>query len=259
MITSHLMSRVFYKLYILLSSETFSPNTDDIYLVSYPRSGNTWMRVIMSELLYGESGESIKDLQHYVPDIHVKTRASDVIDADRHIVKSHYTYRRSYGNVVYIVRDPRDVVLSHYRYQEKLKYHHGRFDQFLLDWVNGRIWPCSWLEHVNSWTGRGIQDRDLLIIRYENLLSDAVGQICKIIEFFRFDVNQEAVERAVAAASVEKMRLREKHGMREEEKAEGFQFIGPATSNQWQDKMTSAQVDLIVRHSKAAMERHGYV
>jgi hypothetical protein len=247
--------------------ELFAPSDKDICLVSYPRSGNTWMRVLMSELLYGESGESIKALDNYVPDIHEETYANNVIPAPFHFVKSHCSYWQqplplvNYKHVVYIIRDPRDVVLSYYRYREKLSHYSFGLDQFIVDWLNGRIWPCSWQEHVNSWTGGNTHNvrLNLCVIRYEDLLSNAERQILQLISSLGIDVTQEVVQRAVASANIEKMRLKEKKGMRESEKAKGFQFIGPATSRVWKDTLTSCQVDLISRYAGTAMERYGYI
>lgn len=266
---SSLLSRMFYKMYVVCaprSPKLFSAGSDDIYLVSYPRSGNTWMRVMISELLYGESGESIEDLQYYVPDIHVKTYANEVIPSSFHVVKSHFPYNKArqmsnYKRVVYLIRDPSDAVLSCYRYQAGLGRYDSVFERFLPDWLNGRIWPCSWQEHVNSWTGVGAVDLgvDLFVIRYEDLITNTEDQIGKLVSFLELNVTQEVVRRAVASASVHEMRLREKRGMRPEERAEGFQFIGPATCNQWQGRLTSEQLDLIISYARAPMERHGYL
>jgi estrone sulfotransferase len=244
----------------------FTPNDKDIYLVSYPRSGNTWMRVLISELLYGESGESIKSLDYYVPDIHVETCADNVIPAPFHCIKSHFPYNyhspaSNYKQVIYLIRDPRDVILSHYRYQEKLAHYSFGFEQFIIDWLNGRIWPCSWQEHVNSWTVGNIQNKNLnlYIVRYEDLLSDTERQILELTSSLGLNVTKEAVQRAVASATIEKMRMKEARGMRASEKAQGFQFIGPATSKVWKDKLTLHQLDVINSYAGDAMERHGYI
>jgi estrone sulfotransferase len=246
--------------------ELFAPNEKDIYLVSYPRSGNTWMRVLISELLYGESGESIKSLDYYVPDIYEETYADNVIPAPFHCVKSHspcnyHSPSSNYKQVIYLIRDPRDVVLSYYRYQGKLAHYSFGFEQFIIDWLNGRIWPCSWQEHVNSWTGGNIQNKNLnlYVVRYEDLLSDTERQILELTSSLGLNVTKEAVQRAVASANVENMRMKEAQGMRASEKAQGFQFIGLATSKAWKDTLTLHQLDLINSYAGHAMERHGYI
>ncbi len=261
-----LLAQVFRKLSEMSEPALFTPRSDDVYLVSYPRSGNTWMRVILSELLYGESGRSIKDLQYYIPDIHVKVRVAEVIPSGYHVVKSHFPYNNprrmsNYRRVVYLVRDPRDVVLSYYRYMTALGYYNGKLEAFLPDWLCGRVWPCSWQEHVNSWTGHRAEDLgiNLLIIRYEDLLFNAENEISRLASFLALDVSQEWMRHAITSAYVQEMRAKEERGMRREERAEGFQFVGAATSGQWQNTLTAEQVDQIISHARNPMERHGYL
>ncbi|WP_044204130.1 sulfotransferase domain-containing protein [Coleofasciculus chthonoplastes] len=268
---TNILSRLFYKLYILSSPSSpklFCPNEEDIYLVSYPRSGNTWMRAMLAHILYGDSGTSIKDLQYYIPDIHVKTYLNEVIDTEQHIIKSHYQYysspkqcQKKYKRVIYLIRDPRDVVLSFYRYHKKLYDYQWEFNEFVLDWLNGRIWPSSWQEHVNCWTGNSKHELgfDLHCIRYEDLLSDVNHELIKLANFLGINVTKKSVQYAVESASVENMRLKEKQGMRADEIADDFQFIGSASYKQWEEKITAKQVDLIIQYAEEPMKRYGYL
>jgi len=125
----------------------FKPSKDDIFLVSYPRSGNTWMRTMLAELMYGTSGEDFHDLQYYSPEFHKKQFTKDLIVSEFHIVKSHEPLlvtkqENFYKKVIYMVRDPRDVVLSYFRYSKAHGYE-GNFNDFLVDWLTGRIFPSS--------------------------------------------------------------------------------------------------------------------
>jgi hypothetical protein len=241
----------------------FKASSDDAYLVSYPRSGNTWVRVIVSELLYGESGSSLEDLQFYVPDLYVKTKIGDVIEANRHVVKTHKAningYQR-FNHVIYIIRDPRDIVLSYYRYRTKLYNYEFDLNQFIFDWVNGRIWPCSWREHVNSWT-KAVEKwgQDLLLIRYEDLVENPEAEIFQIAEFFNRILQQSDVKRIVNSSSVEVMRLKEKRGLPEHESHGEFNFIGPAVSKQWPSQLTKKQAAYIEHNYRDIMLKFGYL
>ncbi|MTJ11409.1 sulfotransferase domain-containing protein [Anabaena sp. UHCC 0187] len=269
MIITHPISRSLYKLRSLLipSPEIFKPRENDVYLVSYPRSGNTWMRVIMAELVYGKSGESIEDIQYYVPDIHRKTYAKDVINSEFNLIKSHHLYRRdhkevkTYKKIIYIIRDPRDVVVSYYKYLKNLRGYPLGFDEFILNWISGRIWPCSWQEHINSWIGLGNQNSgiELEILRYEDLLVNPEPELLKLGKILGIQITSEDVQRAIQAAAVDKMRAKESKGMPEHERSDKFQFIGEATTKQWSKKLTSDQLNLITEYLGATMKRHGYI
>ena len=136
-----LISQLFYRLYLVFSEvkhevEVFVPTEYDYYLVSYPRSGNTWVRVLLAELLYKASGDNLRELQYYIPDIYVRTHVNDIINSKFHIVKSHEKYCKAprkmekYKRVIYLIRDPRDVVLSHHRYHRHLRGYSEGFDSF---------------------------------------------------------------------------------------------------------------------------------
>jgi len=264
MIFRDFFPRVFSRLYSLSRPEVFKPSEQDVFLASYPRSGNTWMRVILAELLYGESGRSIKDLEYYIPDIHLNHPRRDVIDSEFNIVKSHrpFIYRENMAiyKTIYLIRDPRDVVLSHYRYLKALRYPND-FNQFLLDWITGRIWPTSWYGHVRSWFGPGIENIkiDICVVRYEDLLSEPVVQINKIADFIGVEWTIEMINHALDKASVDNMRTREKSGLREYENTEGMKFIGEAVSGQWKNRLSSEQVNLIEEYANREMEEFGYL
>lgn len=263
--------RLRYRLHKLCDPEkgAFAPDAKDIYIVSYPRSGNTWMRVMMAELLYGDSGESIKDLQFYVPDIHVATKRKDVIQFPVHAVKSHLPLKvrgpdarevKHYKQVIYIIRDPRDVALSYYRYLNRLGRYDFSFDNFLLDWLKSRIWPGSWHDHVNSWTGDEVVRFGVRLhfVRYEDLLADAASEIKKIAERFSLNPDDRDYGRIVSKASVSRMKQKEQSGMRERETAKGFEFVGAAKNNNWKGALNSDQESLISDFAGNVMSHFGY-
>ena len=111
-----------------------------------------------AEALFGSAGTSLEDLDRTCPDVHARTPAGRIAAAPWRLVKSHWPRcaregAAGYARVVYLVRDPRDVVLSQFRYLTQLGRFAGGFEAFLTDWLCGRVYPCSWGEHVVSWLG----------------------------------------------------------------------------------------------------------
>ena len=92
---------------------------DDIFLVSYPKSGNTWVRFLLANLL--KEGDELIDFKSaikYVPEIGIHN--DELVNLKRpRIIKSHELYNAKYPKVVYIVRDPRDVYVSYFHYLKK--------------------------------------------------------------------------------------------------------------------------------------------
>jgi estrone sulfotransferase len=269
-VARQVLSRSLYKLYDLSrpkSPDLFLPQETDFYLVSYPRSGNTWMRVTIAELLYQSSGDSLKELQYYVPDVHRVTFADQVISSHFHVIKSHHPFRigskdtKTYKNVIYIIRDPRDVVISYYKYLKGRGDYQADFDQFFSYWLNGKVWPGSWQEHVRSWTEANEKDLgiNLHILRYEDLLQDTRNQVCNLATILNVQVDEHLITRVVEAASVKKMRSKEKQGMPEHESSKNLEFISVAASNQWNEQLSSEQLNLMHHYLGDDMKRYGYL
>ena len=122
-------------------------NENDVFLVSYPRSGNTWVRVILSYILYPERKiESLSELDSLIPDIHrsiPKLRYSNP-----RVIKSHQSYDSRHGHqnpnlykkIIYIVRNPYDSLKSYYSFQELSKNtHYTSFEDFVQQICEGLI------------------------------------------------------------------------------------------------------------------------
>jgi len=106
---------------------------DDILLASYPQSGNTWLRFLIANLLHPDREVSFGDLHQLIldPDVTVK-RDFDRAQRPR-IITSEGSFDPRYRRTIYLVRDPRDVVLSQYYNLRQL----GRIeDQFRLEAFN---------------------------------------------------------------------------------------------------------------------------
>ena len=92
---------------------------DDTFLVSFPRSGNTWTRFLVCNLINPDDPVNFAQLESRIPEIY------DVTDRDLRafprprIIKSHECFDPRYKKIVYIVRDPRDVLISYYEFQLK--------------------------------------------------------------------------------------------------------------------------------------------
>ena len=109
--------------------ERFWPDpARDIFLVAYPRSGTTWISCVAAELLFAISPENLLEIGSFVPDVHVLPEKSAVPVANRYLVKSHFPLNSvhalppygAYRRVIYLIRDPRDIMLSYHRYVRSL-------------------------------------------------------------------------------------------------------------------------------------------
>ena len=134
---------------------SFNPDKSTIMLVSYPKSGNTWLRFIFANLIQ-DSSVGFSNIEKIVPDIY-QTNKRAFKRSSYLYVKSHESFITTYNRVVYVVRDPRDVFLSYFNYHKKIKVLPMDFSRelYLKMFLTGDIIESekfgSWSQHLLSW------------------------------------------------------------------------------------------------------------
>jgi hypothetical protein len=155
-----------------LSTLPSSPRIDDTFLVEFPKSGITWLTFLIASVNLQKSGIerqptffAINDL---VPDIHVSRHLPPPLPfPDMRFIKSHAGYNPLYSKVIYLVRDPRDVMVSYYAFARKLGWYNGSLHDMIKDPQFG---IKAWVAHANSWLDETKPSVSFNVIRYEDLM-----------------------------------------------------------------------------------------
>lgn len=213
-----------------------------VFLASYPRSGNTWARVLLYHALYpggeGPAQPSTRQIADRLPDLHVEGEVEASLAAhpgERAIMKTHLPWSPDHphaadaAGAIVLVRHPRDVLLSclnfHRVLETKVKDRRTGRDAPLraIDYARhfiaqggDPVWMhegfATWADNSRSWVGTPFPS---ITIRYEDMLDDPAGQLARMLELLGEPRDQGAIDRAVAGASFEQMRaleVREKAG-----------------------------------------------
>src|ERR1039457_5508970 len=148
---------------------------DDIFLVSFPKSGNTWTRFLLANLRFPNEPATWANINRLIPDPSgTAKRDFDRLPRPR-IIKSHECFDPRYPRVVYIVRDPRDVVLSQYHYHRKLRKieDDSPLETFVTRFLAGETCPHgSWGQNIATWLYTSEGSPLFLLLRYEDLIAD---------------------------------------------------------------------------------------
>ncbi|HZU35795.1 MAG TPA: sulfotransferase domain-containing protein [Gemmataceae bacterium] len=176
------------------SLDRFSPRPDDIFVVTYPRSGTTWMQMILYQL----TTEGKMDFPHIttVSPWFERTlkdgKAYDALPAPR-IFKSHLSYRKipkGPCKYLYVARDGMDVAASYYHFHKTHMGYQGSWDEFFDRFLRGEVLYGSWFRHMRGWWEHR-DDANVLFLRYEDLVADLPGCLRRLSDFCDLEIAPE--------------------------------------------------------------------
>ena len=255
-----------------------------VWLASYPKSGNTWLRFLLYNVMYGSPEQSL-DIARKIPDVH-RPLPTDVSQEDRIFAKTHFMYTDQHPKAaeteraVLITRHPVDVLFSalNYRRLSGMTTKQLSDAQYARHFIGNKGDPefrsigfGGWAEHIESWKSQ--TEFPVHVVKYEDLKGNTDVELRSILEFLSIDADDKAIAHAVKASSFDSMRameIREKSTKAKNPKAESL-FVGTSQARQSGTffmnagktgrSLSSISPDLVRSFEKAfgpAMKAHGY-
>ena len=275
-----------------------------IWVTSYPKSGNTMLRFFLSAFFFTKNGninslETVKHITNFqnlilnLPEVpsydEFKKDISKVcplwIAAQKFnspqiknalFVKTHsfmgsinnysLTSNKFTKGFIYVVRDPRSVVLSnmhHFKYtiQESVE---KLLDNKRISLGHGAPVPeiiTSWKNHYLSWK-KFSEEVPGIIVKYEDILINKESEFLKICNFLKkilpFSFNKTKFEKAINSLNFNKLKnLEKKHGF--EEKLHGRYFFRKGLIDEWKNILPDDLHEKIINNLKKEMNDLGYL
>ena len=193
------------------------------FLVSFPKTGRTWLMYMINKIKE-QGNHRLKKEKYFIFKEHDN---SEIIleDGTRNnpldVFKftSRFRYRR--GKVIFLVRDPRDVIVSHFHQvtkRAKNPFIFNSISEFVKDDILGfkRI-----IHFYNLWYYQQQKPPDFLLIKYEDLLDNGVQTLSEITSFLNISITTNNLQDIYHESSSDKMRKKEKVNQ-----LEGFNDFG---------------------------------
>ena len=243
-----------------VSREQFVPiyesDDADVFIAGYPKSGNTWMQHLIAGMVYGIDTIYMPGclVQTLVPDVH-KQRYYKRYSTPC-VFKSHALPDPRYRRVIHLVRDGRDAMASYYAMNQALD---KGFTLEEMVYEGKGLFPCKWHEHTEAWLSNPY-DADLIVVRYEDLLSSTHEQMVRIRDFMGLDRSDELIDRAIRGCTFDQMRRREEeYGLHNMEWPAGKRFVRKGQAGAFKTELPEAVTEYFESESRHCLEQFGYL
>ena len=275
-----------------------------IWLASYPKSGNTWVKFFLKSY-FSSTNKELSLKTHIDDEFKIETfptlnllkenkidylkfenivknwiNLQNFLNLNNKInfLKTHnamctinghaFTNFKNTIGAIYIVRDPRDIVLS---YANHFQVDNETAVKHMMDSKNGelkndgsnnfhRSLMGSWSDNYNSW--KNYKGRELIIVKYEDLINNTFASFSRIVNYLNkinktpFDENK--IKISINKSSFENLRkLEEKEGF--EEKGKGLFFFRKGKIGAWKHDLDKNLIREVENKFGKEMRELGYI
>lgn len=264
------------------------------WIASYPKSGNTWVRMLWAAYRKGELGlndfygyssgdlnslfyqmvscEPLTSLEPHefvairpaalftmcktfaLDPLLLKTHAANVALDQERLIPVSLT-----AGAVYVVRDPRDVALSwarHNGFDVDRAIEKMEKDDAVIGKTEDRMWHflSDWSTHVKSWLDE--KRFPVKYVKYENMLTSPAEKFAGILRHWGIEPDVDKIARAVELTDFS--RLQKLEAVEKFLEAEKGKFFGYGQAGRWEKYLSWEQIERIEEKHGAVMERLGY-
>jgi len=246
--------------------EFYHTAPNDIFIVTYPKSGTTWTQKIVLLLLGLKDVNGSLDPNKIIPWIEAAATNPSFLNwlltqnTDKNlrhrVFKTHAEISKfpactvdKESKVIYVTRNPKDVITSWYSHHQAIDF--GRpegvlpFDQFFEICLNGQAPSGSWWQHNFFWN-EAYKSRKfckMLMLVYEEMLADPAQAVLKIANFLgcQEKLTKQRLAHVVHESSFAKMKRDSMQFRWRYDRKFKSKFFRSGKVGRWQERLTPGQ------------------
>ena len=187
-------------------------------IVSYPKSGRTWLQKMIIEAICLERGikEKINDITELsemadlplILSTHAGSSWEEHIQ-DENTVSVDDWSKYSHAKVVFLYRDPRDILVSQYHHIVNRTGYMTFHKDYVID--NKNVGLLKIINFMNKWLKNSDAHSDkIMSLSYETMRQDTETDLARLFEFWDIPVSRENIKQAIENCTLDKMRQKEK-------------------------------------------------
>ncbi|XP_006839969.1 PREDICTED: amine sulfotransferase-like [Chrysochloris asiatica] len=243
---------------VLENLEDFEIRDDDVFIITYPKSGTIWTQQILSLIYFEEHRNRTDnvDTMDRAPFLEYNIRKMDYYTRPSpRLFSSHIPYylapkglKNKKPKIIYIYRNPKDVLISYFHFTKLMAVLEDvhSIEQFMRRFLDGKVVGSLWFDHIRGWYEHR-HNFNILFMMYEEMKKDLRSSVLKICNFLEKELSEETLDAVVRQATFKNMKsdtkanyeqiIKEEIGTRTDQGS----FLRKGTIGDWKNHMTVDQ------------------
>ncbi|XP_036749461.2 amine sulfotransferase-like [Manis pentadactyla] len=238
--------------------DDFEIRDDDVFIITYPKSGTMWSQQLLSLIYFEEHHKRSANVETIdrVPFLENNSprRNFDKIPSPR-LFCSHIPYylaprglKNRKAKIIYVYRNPKDVMCSFFHFSNMMRIlkPSTNMEEFMKLFLEGKVTGSLWYDHIKGWYEHKCHF-NIQFIMYEDMIKDLRSSILKVCKFLGKELNKEDMDAVMSQAMFENMKSDQRANYenvlkrRPEIRRTDGHFLCKGTIGDWKNHMTIAQ------------------
>jgi len=242
-----------------------NPRNSDIYLVSYPKSGNTWLRYLLAYAIWPDiTAPDLEEMAGLIPSYGLETDnrlmrdpGSPCNKLKHRIIKEHFPYnkvaKRYVKKAIYLCRDGRDAIVSYWYFINQVRGANIPFNDFIRESATHPYGP--WHDHVQHWISAPVNK---LVVRYEDMLENPAAILKKVLVFANQERDKSVINQAVERSSFPSLKDIEKNKGFKLGMLKNVDFVRKGKAESWKEIFDAESMRLFKEYHGAGIDSLNY-